>query len=254
MNEHVRTSAPACVIDVRLALGSFGMLALTRLSRAWEMWAAASVRSVLRAPSPGESITPESLALNPEDDHEPRDIRESLALYERSATDPDVSSLPIFHVGDRADESSIPRSADRGLLSRYDQMRAGLDLLRAQDDTPMPPTLMECFCDTIALSGALAASNAFVLTRIEGEMPAICRALVGWGVPVTRVSADGASVCRDLRARLGALTVPVSFAAVHVLPRGMPSLGGALPGLDAEAVASRWQRSEVCWHPIGGTT
>lgn len=249
MLEPTRGAPPACVIDLRLALGPFGLLSMARLTGAWELWACARVKAVLRAPP----ADPSGFVLNPEDGREAQDLRESLALFARTAVEPDLMRVPLYTVGDRVDESHVPHHIDRGLHARFDQLRCGVDLLRAQDSSPTSLALMECFCDTIALAAALSAWNGFVLTRIEvGRVPAICHTLSRWRLRVRRVRAEGSPLWRDLRVRLGALAAVVPFAAVHVLPLGLPVLGGALPGLDAEAVASRWQRSEVCWHPIGG--
>ncbi len=249
MLEYARTASSACVIDLRLALGAFGLLSMARLACSWDLWVCSRVRDALRTPPP----SPSCFVLNPEDSQEVTDLRESIALLARTPFEPDLMRVPLYSVGDRVDESRLPAHVDHGLHTRYDQLRGGMDLLRSHDSSPTPIELMECFCDTIALAGALSAWQVFVLTRVEvGKVPAICHTLARWQVRVKRVRAEGTPMCRELRAKLGALTSVVPFAAVHVLPKGLPVLGGALPNLDTEAVASRWRRSEVCWHPIGG--
>lgn len=265
----VLTSArQSCVADARLVLAPLGVLAVTRLAREFAVWVPRELREILRDASPyltdpaklvpfvycgaGRTLDPEA---------EADQIGRELAQWDALPDNEDLAALPLYYVGDRADESHIPTGVDRGVRERFEQLQRGLDLVAGRSTRVSPEGVVACTRDATALCAALQPYSAFILTRLETETeaeagPALCDYLDAWGVPVCEAPARGLRTARALldalaRAGLGPLIwAGVELSAVHVVVPGFPVLGGADRGLDDDAVADLWYQASVFWHRV----
>jgi hypothetical protein len=248
---------PALVLDVRLALGSHGLRAATELSRINELWLPQRLDALLRmAPrqrSPADAFAPRAGAPVFPGARAWPEVGEELALWERLPEDPDLAALPLFHLGERADDCRMPPWADRSLRERCEWLQAGLDeAARAAGAEPRPDDdLAACFRDATALAAALPY-EAYILTRLDSDgAPAIAAQLEEWGVPVHEASAQPATP--ELRASLAAAGVSrfslagLRIAALIVAVPGIPVLGAPLTTLSVSQVASLWRRASVVW-------
>jgi hypothetical protein len=256
----------ACVADARLLLAPFGVLTVTRLAREFAVWIPRELREILRDTSrymlDATCLVPRVYcaglrALDPEQEAE--EIRRELAQWDRLPEEEELAALPLYHLGDRADESHIPAGVDRGVRERCEQLQRGLDLVVQASRGRHPVSVAACVRDAASLCAALEPYSAFILTRLEpdGEGgPAICDYLDAWGVPVSEAPLRRVRTARALgdalaRAGVGPLVwAGVELAAVHVVVPGFPVLGGADSSLDDDAVARLWSQASVFWHRV----
>lgn len=259
---------PACVVDARLVLSRLGLLGLLRLTAEFEVWLPRELREVLRRPraymAEPERLLPRVYCAplrELESGGETEAVCAELAQWDRLPESDDLASLPFFFLGERADDSSLPPGADRGLRSRYEQLAPALDTLQRQSsyDAPRGATVAACIRDAAALAAALQSQRGFILTRLEADAqgaPGLCDYLDAWDVPVTEVVDAGGEAAAPLRAILARAHLAclawagIDLAAVHVVLPGFPVLGGADGGLDEDAVARLWQRAHVFWHRV----
>jgi hypothetical protein len=256
------------VIDARLALSRYGQLSIARLVREFPVWIPRQLQRVLHDT---RSYLSQVTLLMPrpfceslrhlEMDSEADAIGQELSQWDRLPEEDDLASLPLYYLGDRADECSIPSDVDRRLRERCEQLQRGLYCLmnRSSYDVPRGETVAACVADAAALCAALEPYSAFILTRLEADCqgrPALCDYLDAWGVPVTEAPTadEGATrwLCDGLaRCSLSPITwAGIPLAAVHVLVPGFPVLGHADKGLDDDAVERLWRRASVFWHRV----
>jgi hypothetical protein len=110
-----------------------------------------------------------------------------------------LTNLPIFRVGDRPLESSLPQGMKPEIISRYEFFANSLANHIQQHYNPeiqinISDTLTSVFQDTIALATTL--DSCFILTclspqEIEGNpYPSICIAMNNWGIPCQVISKE----------------------------------------------------------------
>jgi hypothetical protein len=261
------TPRPPCVVDARLALGPYGLRVVASLTRQFEVWLPQTLRDVLhearRYASAADALvprlaTPTLRGFSP--DAEAVAVAAELKLWERMPEEPELAALPIHFLGARADECSTPAGCAAGLRERCEQLQKGLDLLmrRSKWDRGRHEEVSSCTRDALALSAALGASGAFVLTRLErdGGPPALLDYLDAWGLCAREAKARGGrigAVLSALLARAGLVPLGwdgVRFAAVYVLLPGLSVIGRCDSRLDDAAVARHWQLSSLYWHEV----
>ena len=258
----------ACVVDARLALSRLGLLAVARLTTEFAVWLPRELREILRdarshSRDPGRLVPRVFCApirtLDPA--AEALAVAAELALWDRLPDNDDLASLPLFHVGDRADESCVPATIDRGLRQRCEQLQAGLDVLMRESayDLPRGAAVASCVRDAVALCAALQPYGAVILTRLEADgegAPALCNYLEAWGIQTRQAPSDSSRALGRLPDALAASGMApitwagVQLAAVHVVLPGIPVAGGADERLSHEAVADLWSRVGVFWHRV----
>jgi hypothetical protein len=257
-----------CVIDARLALSRHGQLSVARLTREFSVWVPRELHRVLRDTrsylSRASRLAPRPYCqalrrLNMKAEAEA--IGEELAQWDRLPDEDDLASLPLYYLGDRADECSVPGSVDRRVRERCEQLQQGLHqaMTNSSYDLPRGQVVALCIADATALCAALEPYGAFILTRLESDAegsPALCDYLDAWGVPTAEAPRPEVAMTRWLRealARCGLAPLAwagIRLAAVHVMLPGFPILGGADKGLDDDAVARLWARASVFWHRV----
>lgn len=254
---------PACVVDARLALSRFGLLAVTRLRGDVHVWLPYELRQILRDTSAYQEYAQRLSSPARRAADEIREIQAELALWRTWWSEAELSGPPLLYLGDHADECHTPPDTDRGLPERCEQLQRGLDRLARSAALEHPPgdTLAACFRDAVALAAALQAEGAFVLTRLEpgaraGAGPVLVDQLSAWGLRVAEAPSRGgpaATALRAVLARSGVSTLAWSglrLAAVHVAVPGYPVVGGADARLDEVAMARVWTAAEVHWHEV----
>ena len=257
-----------CVVDARLALSRYGQLSVARLAREFQMWLPQELHAVLRDTRshlnhPSRLVVrPYCASLRQLDLKVEADVvGEELSQWDRLPQEDDLASLPLFYLGERADECLIPAHVDRRLRERCEQLQRGLHQAMNESgyDLPRGQIAAACVRDAAALCAALEPYGAFIMTRLESDAegaPALCDYLDAWGVPTAEAPRSGGMAARSLHtaiARSGLAPLSwagIPLAAVHVIVPGFPVLGGIDKGLDDDAVAGLWARASVFWHQV----
>jgi len=261
-----RARRPPCVVDARLALSRHGQLSIARLARDFHVWVPQELHRVLRdtrshLADPSRLVPRAYCASLRELDmkSEANVIGEELAQWDRLPEEDDLASLPLFYLGERADECFMSADVDRRLRERCEQLQRGLHhaMTRSGYDLPRGEIVSACIRDAAALCAALEPYGAFILTRLESDAegnPTLCDYLDAWGVPTAEApdsGGPGVQWLRDALARSGMAPLAwagIQLAAVHVIVPGFPVLGSRDKGLDDDAVARVWARAAVFWH------
>src|SRR5262245_44476763 len=122
----------ACIVDARLALCRLGPLAVARLTSELAVWLPRELREILRdtrpySTDPGRLVPRVFCApirrMNAA--AEAQAIGEALAQWDRLPENDELASLPLYYLGERADESFTPVAIDRGVRQRCEQLQAG---------------------------------------------------------------------------------------------------------------------------------
>jgi hypothetical protein len=262
-----RVPRPPCVVDARLALSQHGQLSVARLAREFQVWLPQELHQILRNPrvyldDPGQLVErPYCGALRQLDlDSEADVIGRELSQWDRRPQEDDLAALPLYYLGERADECLLPGDVDRRLRERCEQLQRGLHLSMNQSgyDLPRGEVVGACIRDAVALCAALEPYGAILLTRLEADgegAPALCDYLDAWGVPTAEAPRSGPTVrwLRDVLAHSGLAPLTwagIPLAVVHVIVAGFPVLGGVDRGLDDDAVARLWARASIFWHRV----
>ncbi len=189
----------ACVLDPMLALSSFGIPLVKQLGTVMDLWVGKEFWHVL------DNIQfylqrPELLLLNravPDQTEylasfSAAQIIQSLQEWESFRLEIDMEQVKLFWVGDRLNESSLPKGIDPNIIQRYEMLAQSLDD-RIQLSPQTSETLTSLFSDTVALSASL--SSSFILThqyvaKNNSPLPAICLELDSFGIPCQTVETN----------------------------------------------------------------
>jgi hypothetical protein len=218
------------VIDPRLALSPFGTLILARLSAHLAVWIAPELCELLRS---GHVYRDEAERLLPsggEPAVETEAVRESLDEWATFFAG-DGPPSRAYYLGERPREGLLPSDVDASVHERFEGFARSLDSAMSASDYDLPrgALISSCFRDTVALAAALVHTPTFILSALEANedaAPSICRYLEAWKLPVSDVSGRAGADAAALRDALATASLGpvrwsgVSFAAVHVVPRG----------------------------------
>jgi hypothetical protein len=186
-----------CILDPMLALSSFGIPLVKQLGTVMDLWVGKEFWHVL------DNIQfylqhPELLLLNravPDkteyiSSFSASQIIQSLQEWESFRPEIDMDLVKLFWVGDRLNESSLPKGIHPNIIQKYEFLSQSLDD-RIQASPQTSETLTLLFSDTIALSASL--SSSFILTHQYAAennslLPAICLELDSFGIPCQTVA------------------------------------------------------------------
>jgi len=258
---------PPFVVDARLALSQHGQLSVARLAREFQVWLPQELHRILRNPQaylddPSQLVErPYCGALRKLDlDGEADVIGRELSQWDRRPKEDDLAALPLYYLGERADECLLPAQVDRRLRERCEQLQRGLHLAMNHSgyDLPRGEVVGACIRDAVALSAALEPYGAILLTRLESDAegaPALCDYLDAWGISTAEAPRSGPALrwLREVLAQSGLAPLTwagVPLAVVHVIVAGFPVLGGVDRGLDDDAVARLWAGASIFWHRV----
>jgi hypothetical protein len=180
-----------CVLDPMLALSSYGIPLAKQLGTVMDLWVGREFWHVL------DNIQfylqhPELLLLNramPDRTEyiaafSAPEIIQSLQAWGEFRQEIDLEQMKIFWVGDRLNESSLPKNLPPNTIRDYELLARSLD-----DRIPRSPqaseTLSSLLSDTVALSASL--NSSFILTRQYTAddhplLPEICLELESFGI------------------------------------------------------------------------
>jgi hypothetical protein len=181
-----------CVLDPMLALSSYGVPIVKQLGTVIDLWVGREFWHVL------DNIQfylehPELFLLNrvmPEQTEyiaafSAPEIIQSLQAWAEFRQEIDLEQMKIFWVGDRLNESSLPKNLPPNTIRDYELLARSLDN-RIQRSPQSSETLSALLSDTLALSASL--NSSFILTRqcIADDspfLPEICLELESFGIP-----------------------------------------------------------------------
>jgi hypothetical protein len=181
-----------CVIDPMLALSSYGIPIVKQLGTVMDLWVGREFWHVLDN-TQFYLQHPELLLLNramPDRTEyiaafSAPEIIQSLQAWGEFRQEIDLEQMKIFWVGDRLNESSLPKNLPPNTLRDYELLARSLD-----NHIPRSPqaseTLSALLSDTVALSASL--NSSFILTRRYPAddnplLPEICLELESFGIP-----------------------------------------------------------------------
>ena len=258
----------ACVVDARLVFSRLGLLTVTRLASEFAVWLPSEVKQLLRDTrafrAEAERLVPRAYCAagrGLDSSAQARELHDELAEWERLPEDPDLAGVPMYFLGDRADETCTPPGLDRGTRERAEQLAEGLEALVASAayDLPRGSLVSACVRDTVALCAALQPSRPFIFTRLEDDgqgPPAICDYLDAWGIRAAEAPNGGGLSRKNLAEALSRAGIEplqwagIPFAAVYVVVPGFPVLGRKSRFHSPEDVARQWTRASVFWHAV----
>ena len=183
---------PTCVLDPMLALSNYGIPLVKQLETVMDVWVGREFWHVL------DNIQfylqhPDLLLLNramPDRTEyiaafsAPEIIR-SLQAWGEFRQQIDLEQMKIFWVGDRLNESSLPKGLHSNTIEDYEILARSLDD-RIPRSLQASETLSSLLSDTVALSASL--NSSFILTRQYTAndnplLPEICLELESFGIP-----------------------------------------------------------------------
>ena len=182
-----------------LALSSFGIPLVKQLGTVMDLWVGKEFWHVL------DNIQfylqrPELLLLNRAAPDKTKyltsftasEIIQSLQEWASFRSEIDMDLVKLFWVGDRLNESSLPKGIDPNIIQRYEMLAQSLND-RIQLSPQTSETLTSLFSDTVALSASL--SSSFILThqyvaKNNILLPAICLELDNFGIPCQTVETN----------------------------------------------------------------
>ncbi len=223
-----------CVLDPMLALSSYGILLVKQLGTVMDLWVGREFWHVLDN-TQFYLQHPELLLLNramPDRTgyiaaFSAPEIIQSLQDWGEFRQEIDPEQMKIFWVGDRLNESSLPKNMPPNTIRDYELLARSLT-----DRLPQSPqtseTLTSLLSDTIALSASL--SSSFILTRQyaanDSLLPEICLELESVGIPCELVNIEDKMLAieqdylRQLFVRVGLskfLWSGLRFSVLHLL-------------------------------------
>ncbi len=227
-----------CVLDPMLALSSYGIPLVKQLGTVMDLWVGREFWHVL------DNIQfylqhPELLLLNrvmPDRTEyiaafSAPEIIQSLQAWAEFRQEIDPEQMKIFWVGDRLNESSLPKNMPPNTIRDYELLAHSLT-----DQLPRSPqiseTLTSLLSDTIALSASL--SSSFILTRQYAAnnslLPEICLELESVGIRCQMVNIEDKMVVieqsylRQLFVRAGLSKLVWAGLQLNVLHLLVPSI------------------------------
>jgi hypothetical protein len=285
----VDTKRRACVLDIQLALSTYGLLLAQRLSSELDLWLVRELWQILD--NTGYYLSrPTSLAsrrlgdaglARSREDSEDGGLRRILRQWELARSETDLAGLKIYWLGDALSESLLPTGADPHVVHRFEILACALDrrVHRSRALAGQEDVLADCFRDAAALNAALTRNRSFILSQVRpGETgadapePLICSYLRTWGVHCCRVEPGPRTeiereLIRPILARTGVsefMWAGLKLSAVHVLaPHAVvipsPQEGDASVGEDYPEVADDddpsqtdwWKGAAAFWYPLG---
>jgi hypothetical protein len=183
-----------CVLDPSLVLSHYGLSVAKHLGDVMEVWV---VRELWHMLDNMQFYVqrPESVLVGTPSERSPdrelmarREVIQSLYDWKNARMTTNPGNLNLFWIGDRPDESFLPKNCDPLLIRRWEALAQSLDtrLNHSANDS-----LAAAFRDTAALATSL--DSALILTyqsTTEAECnatPQICIALESWGIPCQAV-------------------------------------------------------------------
>src|SRR4051812_18244893 len=110
---------PPCIVDVRLALSRYGQLSIARLVREFDVWIPHELNRVLRDTRShlvhASQLTPRPYSASLRGINlsaETEIVKEELAQWDRRPEEDELALLPLYYIGERADECVIPADVD----------------------------------------------------------------------------------------------------------------------------------------------
>jgi hypothetical protein len=161
------------------------------------------------------------------------EIIQSLQEWEQFRQEMYVEQMKLFWVGDRLNESSLPKNMPPNTLRDYERLARSLDS-RIPRSPQASQTLTSLLSDTIALSASL--SSSFILTRQYATddnnllLPEICLELESFGIPCQTLKIEDEMVAieqdylRQLFAQVGLSKLFWAGLHLNVLHLLVPSI------------------------------
>jgi hypothetical protein len=209
------TKRCSAILDIDLALSSFGLLFALRLSEAFDVWLVRELWDILDNTTVYRSKPDLLFPSEPEansgtfaEGAAVRDIPEILEQWETARVESDLGGFKIYWVGDAMRESLFPKGLDTYLVYRFEKLAKCLDSKAENSQRVGPaygrgehaePAFLRCFREAASLAAALTQYRSIIFTRralhqeqkangIPVSEPLICSYLRQWGIATRQVS------------------------------------------------------------------
>jgi hypothetical protein len=242
-----------CVLDPMLALSIYGIPLVKQLGTVMDIWVGKEFWHVLEN-TQFYLKHPELLLIDrvmPDRTEyiasfAAPEIIQSLQEWEKFRQEIDLDRMKLFWVGDRLNESSLPKGILPNTIRDYEILARSLN-----DRIPQSPqvsqTLTSLLSDTLALSASL--SSSFILTRqyttTENDLllPEICLELESFGIACEMVEIEDGMVAieqdylRQLFAQVGLSKLFWAGLRLNVLHLLVPSIFQSGSSIESNATS-----------------
>jgi hypothetical protein len=228
-----------CVLDPLLALSSYGIPLVKQLGTVMDLWVGREFWHVLEN-SQFYLQHPELLLLNramPDRTEyiaafSAPEIIQSLQEWEKFRREIDFDRQNLYWIGDRLNESSLPRDMPPNTIRDYEILARALDD-RIPRSSEASDTLTLLLSDTLALSASL--NSSFILTRqytadLNSLLPEICLELESFGITCEMVMREDEMVAieqdylRQLFVQVGLSKLFWAGLRINILHLLVPSI------------------------------
>ena len=216
----------SCILDVRLALATYGAELALRLAEELRICLVPTLWDILDNSAYYEA-RPEALALDPllpQDATSGAPDPDTLRQWELTRATPGLAARRIHWAGDTLHESSLPDDVDADVIARFDRYGQALDqrVLRARPELADqgPSRLLEGGIGTLALAAAMAPYRPLILTLAaptDDQPPPLCRLLEWAGIPC-----HGLDAAQSAATRAYLQPLLVRSSAMELLWAGLP--------------------------------
>jgi hypothetical protein len=187
-----------CVLDPTLVLSRYGISLVKQLGELMEIWFPREFWHILDnthfyLENPEYLFCPRAIPAITIDSQQSirQEIIQALQQWELRRKETALVDLNIFRVGDKLEESHLPKRITPQIIWDYETLAHSLEK-RIENHPDVNETLISAFRDTVAL--ALTLDSSCILTyqlpkeRDNNLPPRICMALEQWEIPCQAIA------------------------------------------------------------------
>ncbi|WP_334762766.1 hypothetical protein [Nostoc sp.] len=189
----------ACVLDPTLALSRYGLLLVKQLGTVMDIWLGREFWNIIDntrfyLDHPELLLLPMATGSGPlnKQPYILQDMLQALQQWEQMGKQTTLTDLKLFRIGERPEESFLPRGMGTEIIWYYESLARSLEA-QALKEFDSSEVLTSAFRDTVALAAAIG--SPFILTHqfpptatAETLPPGICMALTSWQIPCQAVT------------------------------------------------------------------
>ncbi|MDM9580120.1 hypothetical protein [Nostoc sp. GT001] len=188
----------ACVLDPTLALSRYGLLLVKQLGTVMDIWLGREFWNIINntrfyLDHPELLLLPMATCSSPLNGQPYilQDMLEALQQWEQMDKQTTLTDLKLFRIGERPEESFLPREMGTEIIWYYESLAHSLEA-QASKGFDSSEVLTSAFRDTVALAAAIGSpfilTHQFPTATAETLPPGICMALTSWQIPCQAVT------------------------------------------------------------------